>query len=35
MKVNLSGMPELKLGLYDKMQYEITGKVAKNRTVEL
>lgn len=35
MKVNLTGMPELKLGLNDKMQYELNGKVAKNRTIEL
>lgn len=30
MKSYLSGMPELKLGLNDKLQFETAGKGAKN-----
>ncbi|KAI6232942.1 AP-1 complex subunit mu-1-I [Aphelenchoides fujianensis] len=34
MRVNLSGMPELRLGLNDKVQFENSGR-GKNKTVEL
>eukprot|EP00670_Eutreptiella_braarudii_P012822 CAMPEP_0174337238 /NCGR_PEP_ID=MMETSP0810-20121108/22144_1 /TAXON_ID=73025 ORGANISM="Eutreptiella gymnastica-like, Strain CCMP1594" /NCGR_SAMPLE_ID=MMETSP0810 /ASSEMBLY_ACC=CAM_ASM_000659 /LENGTH=279 /DNA_ID=CAMNT_0015456539 /DNA_START=29 /DNA_END=865 /DNA_ORIENTATION=+ len=35
MKTHLSGMPELKLGLNDKILFENTGKRTKGRTVDL
>eukprot|EP00667_Euglena_gracilis_P008823 EG_transcript_8953 len=35
MKTHLSGMPELKLGLNDKLLFESTGRRAKGRTVDL
>lgn len=35
MKVQLSGMPELKLGLNDRVLFESTGKKAKGKTVDL
>jgi AP-1 complex subunit mu len=35
MKVHLSGMPEVKLGLNDKLLFEAMGKRAKGKTVDL
>lgn len=35
MRVQLSGMPDLKLGLNDKVLFDTTGKKAKGKTVEL
>eukprot|EP00668_Euglena_longa_P016642 GGOE01020930.1.p1 GENE.GGOE01020930.1~~GGOE01020930.1.p1 ORF type:complete len:442 (+),score=156.00 GGOE01020930.1:76-1401(+) len=35
MKTHLTGMPELKLGLNDKLLFENTGRRAKGRTVDL
>jgi len=35
MKTYLTGMPELKLGLNDKMVYEDQNKMSKSRTIEL
>ena len=35
MKVLLSGMPNLKLGLNDKIFYEISGKTSSSKTIEM
>ena len=35
MKSVLSGMPELKLGLNDKLLFEATGRQTRGRAVEL
>jgi len=35
MRVFLSGMPELKLGLNDKALYEATGRSTKGKAVDL
>jgi AP-1 complex subunit mu len=35
MRSSLSGMPELKLGLNDKVHYELTGKQSKSKLIEL
>ena len=31
----LSGMPELKLGLNDKVLFEMTGRQSRNKVVEM
>lgn len=35
MRSSLSGMPELKLGLNDKVLFEMTGKQSKSKLIEL
>ena len=35
MKTELSGMPNLKLGLNDKVFFEVSGKTTKSRTIEM
>lgn len=35
MKCNLSGMPNLKLGLNDKIFFEVSGRTTKSRTIEM
>lgn len=35
MKVELSGMPQLKLGLNDKVFFEVSGRTTKSRTIEM
>ena len=35
MKSALSGMPECKLGLNDKVQFEMAGKESRNKLIEL
>ena len=35
MRSSLSGMPELKLGLNDKVLFEMTGKQSRNKLIEL
>ena len=35
MKSFLSGMPELKLGLNDKIWFETTGRTTRSKTVEM
>jgi len=35
MRSTLSGMPELKLGLNDKVLFEMTGKQSKSKLIEL
>ncbi len=35
MKTELSGMPNLKLGLNDKVFFEVSGRTTKSRTVEM
>lgn len=35
MKCNLTGMPELKLGLNDKTLFEMTGKQSRNKLIDL
>jgi AP-1 complex subunit mu len=35
MKTELSGMPNLKLGLNDKVFFEVSGKSTKSRTIEM
>jgi AP-1 complex subunit mu len=35
MKCNLSGMPNLKLGLNDKVFFEVSGRTTKSRTIEM
>ena len=35
MKVELSGMPHLKLGLNDKIFFDVSGRTTKSRTIEM
>ena len=35
MNCNLSGMPNLKLGLNDKIFFDVSGRTTKNRTIEM
>lgn len=35
MKVELSGMPQLKLGLNDKVFFEVSGRTTRSRTIEM